>query len=227
MSSSSDLAVATTKYQLSLPLALHSISPSLSALHATRACTLHQEASGIFRSTHCAKCGSYYFSGDGPSYLSRRKKKGKQPRGVTSVPKIFQRTCHSCGFSANSTTDYVEPSLLSHATIAQPSTSAQPPGASGAATPTPIPPPLTKIPQESESLIRADVIINATTPKNGAPASLQTPSKQSSHLKTNRTKKPSTLQEMLARDRRREETSKAQKKTNDNQGGLAAFLQGL
>ena len=81
---------ATIQYRLHLPHALHPISPSLAALHTSRAAALHPEIiSAVLHPTHCPKCGTYQFSGDRPPDGASKKRKRAA---------YLRRKCHRCGF---------------------------------------------------------------------------------------------------------------------------------
>ncbi|KAF9222022.1 hypothetical protein BS17DRAFT_784320 [Gyrodon lividus] len=229
MNSTSEWPVSTTKYRLSLPFALQSISPALSALHATRAATLHPEVSSILHSSHCTKCGAYHFSGNGPSHLFGQQERKKRKRGVSSGPKALQRICPTCGFTdqrINVVNHHdVEPTLSPHSTILQSSISAQLPSAS-LTTSIRTSTSKKKPRQQSEPSGNLHPIVG-TSSEIPPRASPQPFPKQLPRLKTSHTKKASTLQDMLARDRRRDDAQKAHKRTKDNHGGLVAFLKDL
>ena len=88
--------------QLTLPLILHSASPSLSAIHINRVRSRPrpggeeeaQEAerpTGDLADTHCLKCGRFQLDGSADTRLVRDNK--PRPSAV-----ILQKTCRSCGF---------------------------------------------------------------------------------------------------------------------------------
>jgi len=77
----------TANYQLSLPFALLSASPSLAALHATRARILHPTKSAFLDSTHCINCGFYFTHAD-----------IQRPTWKSSSQRVMKRTCRACGF---------------------------------------------------------------------------------------------------------------------------------
>ena len=91
-----------TSQRLSLPLTLHSISPSLSAIHVNRARS-HLRSGGEegekegerliddLADTHCLGCGRFQLDGSAHTRLVRDNK----PR---SSAVILQKTCRSCGF---------------------------------------------------------------------------------------------------------------------------------
>ncbi|KAF9247098.1 hypothetical protein BU15DRAFT_39252 [Melanogaster broomeanus] len=223
LNSTSEWPVSTTKYRLSLPFALHSISPALSALHATRFSTLHPEASSILQSSHCARCGAYYFSGDAPSHLFTRSEKRKRKRGMSSRPKDLRRFCSACGFFTDPRIGHLE---SPHSTILQSPMLAQLPSASIETETTSGPSSTKKSRQQSEPSGSPHSIVKTffeTAPR----ASAQPVLKQLPRPKSNHSKKPSTLQNLLARDRQRAEVGKAHKQTKDSHGGLAAFLKDL
>ncbi|KAF8138704.1 hypothetical protein EV363DRAFT_1521867 [Boletus edulis] len=90
--------VEKREYRLSLPHALHSVSPALSALHTSRATALHPEISAVLHPTHCPKCGTYHFSGDHSSYLVGLSAKKRRKRAISPHAKVLRRRCHFCGF---------------------------------------------------------------------------------------------------------------------------------
>ncbi|KAI9574471.1 hypothetical protein HD554DRAFT_41626 [Boletus coccyginus] len=206
MSSGTEWPSATVQYRLDLPHALHSVSPSLSALHASRAVALHPETSTVLHHSHCPKCGTYRFSGDHPSYLADPPTRRKRRRASSSHSIALQRRCRLCGFSIDARTspslDYssLPVQLPSAPTIArtkeagqeQPPSSRPTAGTVGTAKCAPIPP----LPGRQ-------------------------PHPKPSHMKT------STLKDMLSRDRQKEEIMKSRKKGKEGHEGLAAFLKEL
>jgi len=81
---------ATTKFQSALPFALLPISPSLSALHASRAHSLNPQ--DFDSSLHCSQCGSYLL--DSSLELHRPRKRRKTEKKSNTL----KRNCHRCGF---------------------------------------------------------------------------------------------------------------------------------
>lgn len=215
MNSGTEWSATTIQYRLNLPYALHSISPALSALHASRAAALHPEISAVLHPSHCPKCGTYHFSGDHPTYLVGPSTGKKRRRATSSRPKTFQRRCHVCGFSIDARTS---PSL-DHSSAPTP----LPSGSSTSETASTIP--RTKeIGQESPPIDIPRPVAGAVPTTTCAPVP-PLPGRQS-HMKSSHTKTP-TLRNMLSRDRQREEVVKAHKKRKEGHEGLAAFLKEL
>ncbi|KAF8843136.1 hypothetical protein BDN67DRAFT_239728 [Paxillus ammoniavirescens] len=230
MNSTSESAVSTTKYRLSIPFALHSISPALSALHATRASVLHPELSSILHPSHCAKCGAYYFSGDGSSHLFGRleKTKKKKRKRAAAGRKNLQRICSTCGCFTDLRSNHVEPTFSPHSNIPQSSVSVQPLSASSSVdtTSTRMPFSTTKTLEPPELSVSLNPMVR-DLPESATHGSPPPFSKQPPHPKSSRTKTTSTLQHMLSHNRRKDEARKARGKTKDSHGGLAAFLKDL
>ncbi|KIK95580.1 hypothetical protein PAXRUDRAFT_826852 [Paxillus rubicundulus Ve08.2h10] len=231
MDSTSEWAVSTTKYRLNLPFALHSISPALSALHATRASVLHPELSSILYPSHCAKCGAYYFSGDASSHvfarLEKTKTKKKMRKRIPSGWGGQQRVCHTCGFFTRLRSDRVEPTFSPHSNIPQSSVSVQSPSASSSVETT-----STRILFSTMKTLSPEPSVSlnpmvGNLPEISTRGSPPPFPKQLPRPRSRRTKTTSTLQDLLAHNRRRDEARKAHGKTKDSHGGLAAFLKDL
>ncbi|KIJ20072.1 hypothetical protein PAXINDRAFT_96340 [Paxillus involutus ATCC 200175] len=223
MNSTSESAVSTTKYRLSLPFALHSISPALSALHATRASVLHPELSSILHPSHCAKCGAYYFSGDGSSHVFGRlekKTKKKKRKRASAGRKNLQIICPTCGCFTDLRSNHVEPTFSPHSNIPQSSVSVQPPSASSSVdtTLTRMLSSTTKTLEPPEPSVSLNPMVR-NLPEIAIRGSSPPFPKQLPHNKSSRTKTTSTLQDMLSHNRRRDEVLKAHGKTKDSHGG--------
>lgn len=92
--------------QLVLPLTLHSISPTLSAIHINRARRLSrfggeeggeesEQPIGDLANTHCPRCGRFQLDGSADTRLVRDNKS-------RSTVVISQKTCRSCRFTQRS-----------------------------------------------------------------------------------------------------------------------------
>jgi len=206
---------ATIQYRLNLPHALHSVSPSLSALHTSRAVALHLETSTVLHPSHCPKCGTYRFSGDHPSYLADPPTRKKRRRATSSHPKALQRKCHLCGFSIDARTS---PSIDYSSLPAQlPNTLPR----------TGTIPTIARTKEVGQEQPPSD-LPRPTAGTVGTPECASVPPLpgRQPHPKPGHTK-TSTLKDMLSRDRQREEVVKSRKKRKEGHEGLAAFLKEL
>jgi len=200
---------ATKKYRVSLPYTLLSISPSLAALHTTRFRRLHPETADILNCSHCEQCGAYVFDGQGSTLLVRQKRKNKRSKSPSHLQRICRRTCHVCGFTvgtpiSSGATSPSRPPLISD----------------------PEPPKTDTSPAESHHPSEQDTP-SISQPTPALPLVPQSSGQPPSHSsKKSKPRVARTLQDMLERDRRREEVKKAHS-VNENQGGLAAFLKDL
>lgn len=212
MDSATEWPAATIQYRLNLPHALHSISPTLSALHTSRVAALHPETSAVLRPSHCSKCGTYHFSGDHPSRLVGPPSARKKRRHITSShPKALQRRCYLCGFSIDACTS---PSLdRSTVPIHLPSDLSK----KGTV------PAIPRIKEISQEPPPSDILCpTAGTKRAPVPPLPCRPSHHKhSHAKT------SNLKDMLSRNRQREEVVKSHTKRKEGHEGLAAFLKEL
>jgi len=194
---------STTKYQLSLPFVLLHASPSLAALHATRARILHPTESAFLDSTHCLKCGSYL---DGKVFSVKRQKSSK---GL----KVMTRTCGACGFTHNIPIDRANTSSF-------PRTRKSKTAASVPADLLPSP--------EAEPILGLNLpatpsIVSSNTHTARPPAITSSTQPTAPVRSKARPKKKPGLQDMLSRNREKE----AKARQGKNEGGLAAFLSGL
>lgn len=205
----------TIQYRLNIPCALHSISPALSALHASRVAALHPETSAMLHPSHCPKCGTYRFSGDHPTYLVDPSTRKKRRRATPSRPKALQRRCHVCGFSIDAP---ISPSI-DHSSV-----SIQLPRGSPKSETVPTIQQTKETGQESPPI---DILrtVAGTSPTSICVPVPPLPGRQS-HPKSSNTKK-SALRDMLSRDRQREEVVKAHRGRKEGHEGLAAFLKKL
>ncbi|KIM90861.1 hypothetical protein PILCRDRAFT_811351 [Piloderma croceum F 1598] len=201
---------STTQYQFSLPFVLLSASPSLAALHATRARILHPTESASLDSTHCMKCGTYLLNGDGAVSIVRP---SKGRRSSERVRRVIRRTCGICGVSHDipiySSSGCLFPRISKNATssgttISAPMAQYQPSEEAPETSKRSLSPP------QSSSV--GSYNANFTVP----PAQRRSKS---------RAKQKSGLQDMLSRNR--EKVAKQGKVEREGQGGLTAFLSGL
>lgn len=200
---------ATRKYRVSLPYTLLSISPSLAALHTTRFRRLHPETSDVLNCSHCEQCGAYVFDGQGSTLLVRQKRKNKRSKSSSHFQRVSRRTCHVCGFTVDTPISSRATSPARHPLICDPEPTKTDMSSAESHHPSKQDTPSTSQPTPALPL--------------GPQSSGQPPSHNS---KKNKTKAARTLQDMLERDRRREEVRKAHD-VNESRGGLIAFLQDL
>ncbi|KAG2141759.1 uncharacterized protein EDB93DRAFT_623485, partial [Suillus bovinus] len=202
----------TTKFQTALPFALLPISPSLAALHASRARSLYPEESDSLSTMNCMRCGSYLLAAGGSVELRRPRKRRKVADKKSNAVKI---TCHRCGFISYTSVDRREASPQSKLT-----TEAE------LSLPSPIP--SVPVSCQSERKPKNDLVPSLS--RSSAPVGLSSVAHltrgTASDLHTKPKKKTTVLQEMLARNREKEaEKTKSQQKLPPN--GLASFLSSL
>lgn len=94
--------LSTSKFRAQLPLAIHPVSPTLAALHATRARLLHHPGpdTDVLKDTNCTKCGAYLLDGTGSIRTVRKTRKSRTKKGPkTSQPyvRVLRRSCGMCG----------------------------------------------------------------------------------------------------------------------------------
>ena len=239
--------IVTAKFRVQIPCVLQSISPSLAALHATRARLLHHPGpeTDVLKDTNCTKCGAYLLDGTGSIRTIRKTRsfKGKQrPKGPLPYARFLRRSCRYCGCEEDLPMETVKevalqanrapmaaptPALASAASTPTPtqsrSTSVIPPRTSSAAPS----PPSTRQPSAAPSTLStlahtSSLSSKAPTPSKPSPATSPAPTALDARAKP-RAKKKTGLQDMLARNRERQE----QEKKASSGGGLAAFLEGL
>lgn len=204
-------SAVTTKFQTALPFALLSISPSLAALHASRARSLYPAEFDSSSITNCLQCGSYLLAADGSVELRRPRKRRKVADKKSNTIKT---TCHRCGFVSHTPLDRRETFPQSKPTTAS------------ALLPSPVP--SVSVSSRSERKPKEELI----PPSSRSPVPVS-----SSHvahstrgttpeLHTKPKKKTTILQEMLARNREKEASmTKSQQKPPFS--GLASFLGSL
>ncbi|KAG1752730.1 uncharacterized protein EDB91DRAFT_532914 [Suillus paluster] len=201
-------SAVTTKFQTALPFALLSISPSLSALHASRARSLYPGEFDSSSATYCLRCGSYLLAADGSLELRRPRRRRKVADKKSNALKI---TCHRCGFISYSSIDRREASR--QLPKSEPTTGDK------ILPPSPIP---------SESILDRKQENERIT--SSSRSSVSVGSSPMAHPTRGSTpvlpKKKTILQEMLARNREKEAVrTKSQQKPSQN--GLASFLSSL
>jgi len=197
---------ATTKFQSALPLALLSISPSLSALHASRARSLNPENFDSSPPMYCLQCGSYLLASDGSLELYRPRKRRKIAKKKSNSLKC---TCHRCGFISYTSIDRkesVEPTTGGKLSLIPPE--------SYTSSPSHPKPGERPLPSSSRSSTSA----NSSPVKHSTP--LGTPAL---HIKP---KKKTMLHEMLVHNRKKE-IGRTKTQQSTSQSGLAAFLSSL
>ena len=238
-------------FQLALPSLLASISPSLAALHATRARLLlppHVHRAAL-ADTHCARCGYPRLLTDGHTRSLRKKR--KRSGGPSTSRRVLRRSCGHCGHAEDVPLAVDDaptfPMVRDRAKRKSPSSTASQPRAPGAAHPAPatlsspslvpapsLPRPSHPIASCSQSSPMPSRTGSAASSSKAASSSLTSspapsPSPRQAHDQVrpkSRPKKNAGLQSMLARNRERQEQQKKHEGSSSGQG-LSAFLQGL
>lgn len=231
--------IATSKFQFSLPYALQSLSPALAALHTTRARLLnHPNLPGdTFTTTHCSRCGTYLLDGESSVRIIRKTGgvHGKiNGRAAASYTRILRRSCNVCKHEEDVPIDNGNAGLFPKVRRRK----------AGEKSIDSIPrEPLPQVPQSKNPLeslpdsrkdssmsSRAPSVVSAHPPRISTPTPTpptRSPVPQSGHLSSSRAKprpkKKSGLQDMLARNRERQE----QERKATGSVGLAAFLENL
>ncbi|KAK0486854.1 hypothetical protein EDD18DRAFT_651190 [Armillaria luteobubalina] len=186
MNTDLDTDPATAKFHQSLPYAYLAVSPSLSALHATRI----KNQRTVENSDFCSRCGTFLLDGLSSSLL-KRVKKGCKGRRIRAVQ------CRGCGFTNDTDVQKGNAVIYGRRNRRLNRNSV-------AVIPDPEP--------EPEPVAKAAIVV------------IRTPTSNSSTLAPKqRQKKKSVLQDMLAKNRTREERDKSTQSST----GLAAFLNGL
>ncbi|KAG2156120.1 hypothetical protein DEU56DRAFT_221048 [Suillus clintonianus] len=201
-------SAVTTKFQTALPFALLSVSPGLSALHASRARSLYPEEFDPSSTTYCLRCGSYLLAADGSLELHRPRKRRKVTCNKSNALKI---TCHRCGFVSYTSFDRRETfSKLEPTTGAKLS----------------LPSPIPAESVSSRSDLKSEEERTPSSSRSSVPVDLSTvahSTRGSTSVPHARPKKKTVLQEMLARNREKEAVrTKSQQKPPPS--GLASFL---
>ncbi|THV08490.1 hypothetical protein K435DRAFT_12752 [Dendrothele bispora CBS 962.96] len=188
----------TTKFQNALPFALLGVSPALSALHVTR---IRRSSSNLLPTDACAKCGTLLRYGGSTTRIVRKAK--------TSRTRYLQSKCSHCGWTnqkpINSGNEYMFSKRERTVTPKQP-----------------LPTPATSKEIELPLSSKTEKSVSAHVPAKTLP---ETSDSQNAASKSkSRPKKKTGLQEMLARNRLKEEKEKQAGQKSSN---LAAFLDGL
>lgn len=204
-------SAVTTKFQTALPFALLSISPSLAALHASRARSLYPVELDSSSITNCLQCGSYLLAADGSVELRRPRKRRKV---ADKKSNSIKTTCHHCGFVSYTSFDRRETFPQSKPTTAAALLSSSVPSVS--------------VSSRSERKPKEELI--PASSRSSMPVS----SSHVAHLTRGTTpdrhtkpqKKTTILQEMLARSREKE-ASRTKSQQKPPLSGLASFLGSL
>ncbi|KAI1795215.1 hypothetical protein LXA43DRAFT_69925 [Ganoderma leucocontextum] len=230
---------SSTNFHLAVPYIL---PPSLAALHVTRARLLYP-SDALFSGTHCVKCGSSLIA-DNSQARSIRQRRRKNNGGDASTIRALRRSCRSCGHDEDIPLGAAcAPALPKPRDRVRLKASTQhQPHAANVATPSPAemvsPRPVSAQPRLSQQ-------IASSTPESSRPSSVtglpsispapssstipRTPAQGVSSVQDQakakaRQNKKSKLQNMLARNRDRQEQ---EKREGGQSAGLSAFLQGL
>ena len=232
---------ATTNFHLAIPYIL---PPSLAAFHATRARLLYP-SHPLFSGTHCIHCG-FPLTADNSQTRSVRHKRRKSERGDAATIRALRRSCRGCGHNEDVPLGAACPPDLPKVrdrVRCKPSTHHRP-HASNLATPSSAESsslePISAQPRLSQQMV------SSSTPASSRPSSVTGPfsvsptpssstvsrtqrqdvsSVQDTAKARARQKKKSGLQNMLAKNRERQEQEK--RKGGRQSAGLSAFLQGL
>ena len=100
------MSSSTTKHQLTIPCALLPASQSLAAIHSARYRILNHSPLSF---THCSKCHSYLFSGNGHLRLVR-----------SSSVRVLRRSCGECGHVDDTPVDRGNATLFTRTTALPP-----------------------------------------------------------------------------------------------------------
>ncbi|OBZ70402.1 hypothetical protein A0H81_10008 [Grifola frondosa] len=214
-------STTTTQYQLALPLLLSRVSPGLASLHASRARLLNPTDTSLLVS-HCSKCGAHLLDGFG---MVRSVRKKRRLSSGSSFARVVRKSCKICGHAEEVPIETTNATLFpkpragikpqhvssfnasySPAT-SQPSAPSQPTVSSLSRSPSVNPPSSGRSSERSSTPIMS----------SQEPSSVLAASRSQA-----RSKKKSGLQQMLARNRERQEQEKQIKGQ-----GISAFLQGL
>lgn len=230
---------ASTNFHLAIPYIL---PPSLAALHATRARLLYP-SHPLFSGTHCIKCG-FPLTADNSQTRSVRQKRRKSEGGDAARIRALRRSCRSCGHDEDVPLGAACPPALPKVrdrVRRKPSAHHQP-HASNVATPSPAD--SSSLEPISAQPCLSQQMASSSTPASSRPSSVTGPLSISPTLSSStisrtqrqdvssvqdkakamaRQKKKSGLQNMLAKNRERQE----QEKRGGQSAGLSAFLQDL
>ncbi|KAH8105862.1 hypothetical protein BXZ70DRAFT_398318 [Cristinia sonorae] len=210
-------STATTIFQLNVPRILEPIAPALAALHVRRSRALPETCDSLAL-THCASCGTFLLDGTGSVRVVRHARSKRRPKkeGASSRPgRMMRMSCSICGHEQNAPIEETMARVRSsfpgkNAPTITPKTSSEP-------SKTPSVPVLKDgicPPQISKQSLSSCLPSAQPTPLQGGNAQVRAKS---------RPKKASGLQDMLARNKQREE----QERKKQGGTGLSAFLEGL
>lgn len=206
---SSSETTITSAFQLKASHLVHSVSPSLAAQYIQKARSHKDQEHDSLALTHCARCGVFLLDGTGSTRIiryARTKRRPKKAGECSRPPRVLRLTCRMCGHEADVPLEATERTApepkqdMVKVSVAPAKVATSLPRSSVVAT---FPAIESKKPPVSHTL-GADV--NATSNSYVKPKA--------------RPKKPTGLQEMLMRNKKREEQEK-------QSSSLAAFLGGL
>ena len=239
MQSSTPLS-STVNFQLAVPHLLAPVAPSLAALHATRARRLYP-SDPLFSGTHCVKCGTPFIVSDGQTRSTRKRRHTTKSSDGTIV-RAVRRSCRSCGHEEDVHLGAAcAPAFPKPRDRARYRASTNPHlsgvaerSSAGMNVPRPV-----SIPRLSWPLASSSTQVSFREGSTPSAQPTPNPSSAAHPLATSRNKstaqdqikakarqkKRSGLQNMLVRNRERQEQ---EKRRDGAQGvGLSAFLQGL
>lgn len=207
----------TARFQLNVARVLEPISPSLAALHVNRARLTREETRDDLALSHCTICGVFLLDGTGSTRILRHVRRRKRPKKEGESPRLVRAMRLSCGVCGHEEDIPVE-------TRGNSIREKKPTVGIGTAIPEP---------PKSTPTTALKSVGSSTHPRMSGRYSsrssqgstfqgsgnLQPPT--SPRPKT-RLKKSSSLQDMLARNKQREEREKQKRSI-----GLSAFLEGL
>jgi len=226
---------ATSKFQSAIPSVLQGISPSLSALHATRATLLNNHDAQI-DCLHCPRCGAFVLHQNGKLNVSTSWVK-RRHRTASTSRRSLQTNCSNCrsvfktAYATESRGRFSKArsskSDLSPAYAGDPDSQS----ACNSNNALFLPPNLRQEPVQTTAVVAYDRPVSSvidtanapSLPKHRMNAISSTLSPVGGASRQKKTKLG--LQEMLRRNKEKETANKAMKPVT--QGGLAAFLGGL
>ncbi|KAH9844291.1 uncharacterized protein C8Q71DRAFT_39006 [Rhodofomes roseus] len=220
------VAPATAKFQLAVPHILGSVSPGLAALHAARARRLHP-ADATLRTTHCPACGAGYLDGGGEYRSVRSNDRQRRVNRMDKTPprRSLHMLCGVCGhreelpIEPEGASSFVPPrkrrkTVASNADIPNLPNANAVAAKSGEAVHARSEPKPAGLADSRQSQTKAGPSSRTTDGSHNTPATIA--------RSKARLKKSTGLQNLLARNREKQEQEK--KATGS---GLSAFLQDL
>ncbi|KAF9268029.1 hypothetical protein L218DRAFT_591684 [Marasmius fiardii PR-910] len=200
---------STQKFQKHFP-ALLALSPQLSALHNSRNLRNHTNETETPLNL-CSKCGAFLYCHPNPIRLVRSK--SKREGGKSTSMRFLECFCGNCGYLNRRVVENDNPASFPRRKRERMSVS------------------MSSAPSVSEPSVQTADITRGQdfTSSSSSPTPFTTTPKLPAHelkITRNRPKKKSGLQEMLARNRKREEKEK-EKVSTQNCSRLGAFLSGL